>query len=231
MKTFLQERLDYRFKNPELLERALTHSSWAHEAGQDAAHNERLEFLGDAVLELCVSSELYERYPEAREGSLTSLRAHLVGEKNLAALARQIGVDKCLALGRGEERQGGRQRDSVLSDAMEAVMAAIYLDGGFAAAQKTARGLFARQWPREAISRPMRDNKSCLQEYCQKNFKSLPEYVLLGASGPEHAKIFEMAVLLPDGRKFAASASNGRKAEQACAGLALAELLGEAGKN
>ncbi|WP_288908413.1 ribonuclease III domain-containing protein, partial [uncultured Desulfovibrio sp.] len=127
--------LGHVFARPELLERALTHSSWANEYGAGPEHNERQEFLGDAVLELCVSWELYRRFPDAREGQLTRLRARLVSTTSLAERARALGLDQCIKLGRGEESQGGRERDAVLSDALEAVLAAIYEDGGEGAAK------------------------------------------------------------------------------------------------
>ena len=122
----LEERLGHVFARPELLDLALTHSSWANECDGGQRHNERQEFLGDAVLELCVSWELFRRFPDAREGELTKLRARLVSTVSLAERAREFGLDGLLKLGRGEERQGGRGRDSVLSDVLEAVLAAVY---------------------------------------------------------------------------------------------------------
>ena len=125
----LEARLGYRFSDRTLLETALTHSSWTNER-KNAVHNERLEFLGDAVLEICVSEKLYTRYPQEREGSLTRLRARLVGEEKLAELAHKLGLGECLRLGKGEEAQGGRERPALLADAMEAVIGVAYLDGG-----------------------------------------------------------------------------------------------------
>src|SRR5574344_2462695 len=121
----IEETLHYTYSRPELLEMALTHSSWANEHGQGQAHNERQEFLGDAVLELCVSWELFSRFPEAREGDLTRLRSRLVSTTGLADLARELGLQHHLKLGRGEECQGGRDRDTVLSDLLEAVVASV----------------------------------------------------------------------------------------------------------
>ena len=129
----LETKLGYHFRNVELLERALTHTSYANEQGLNAAHNERQEFLGDAVMELCVSAELFRRFPDTREGDLTRLRSSLVSTHSFANFARQTGIDRLLFLGRGEEAQGGRTRDTNLSDVFEAVMAAIYQDGGFEA--------------------------------------------------------------------------------------------------
>ena len=130
----VKKQLGHGFIRKDLLELALTHSSWANECGPGQEHNERQDFLGDAVLELCVSWELYRRFPSAREGELTKMRSSLVSAVSLAERARDMGLDRLLKLGRGEESQGGRKRDAVLSDALEAVLAAIYEDGGFAAA-------------------------------------------------------------------------------------------------
>jgi len=132
----LQEAISYRFGQVKLLRLALTHSSYANEQG--CVHNERLEFLGDAVLELAVSQELFRRFPEAPEGVLTKMRAKLVSMPSLAGLARSTGLETCVMLGRGEESQGGRGRDSLQSDALEALLGAVFLDGGFAAASRVA---------------------------------------------------------------------------------------------
>lgn len=126
----LQDRIGYRFKDESLLVLAVTHSSWANEHSAGNAHNERLEFLGDAVLEIAVSAQLFARFPDAREGELTRLRSSLVNEATLAVIARKLHLDDCLRLARGEENQGGRQRDSLLSDAMEAVFGGVFVDWG-----------------------------------------------------------------------------------------------------
>lgn len=220
----LESRLGHVFKDRHLLVSALTHSSWANEAGRPGDHNERLEFLGDAVLELCVSSELYRRFPESREGDLTRMRAHLVSTVSLAALAVELGIDQALLLGRGEESQGGRQRENILADAVEAVLAAIYADGGFASAAQAVGRIFAPHWP-EALREPQVKNaKSRLQETTQRLFKDCPVYALVGASGPEHAKVFEVCLTLPDGREFFARNSSCKKAEQDAAAHALQAL-------
>ena len=223
-KTELELRLGHRFGNGNLLATALTHSSWANEAGHPGAHNERLEFLGDAVLELCVSSELFRRFPEAREGDLTRMRAHLVSTPSLAALACELGIDRAILLGRGEESQGGRQRENILADAVEAVLAAVYEDGGFAAAQMAVARVFAARWP-DAPEKPQANNaKSQLQELTQRLFRACPGYALVGASGPEHARIFEIRLTLPDGREFFARNTSCKKAEQDAAAHALQAL-------
>lgn len=220
----LEERLDHVFARPQLLDLALTHSSWANECHGGRHHNERQEFLGDAVLELCVSWELFRRFPDAREGELTKLRARLVSTVSLAERAREFGLDSLLKLGKGEERQGGRNRDSVLSDALEAVLAAVYEDGGFAAAQKAVARIFERHWPQAAGQPQKKDYKTRLQEVAQQLFRERPVYARLASHGPEHAKSFEVSLHLPDGREFRGSGTSCKKAEQEAARLALSAL-------
>lgn len=221
----LEQVLGHRFMRPEMLDLALTHSSWANErGGGDQAHNERLEFLGDAVLELCVSAELYRRFPQAREGQMTRMRAHLVSTVSLAQRAKEIGLHSVLKLGRGEESQGGRLRDSVLSDAFEAVLAAVYVDGGFAAAQHVVARLFAHCWPSCVEPLMPKDDKTRLQELVQQHYGQMPLYVRTGSRGPEHAKIFDITLRLPDGTEFIATGRSCKKAEQEAARHALAHL-------
>lgn len=222
--TELAARLGHTFRRPELLDLALTHSSWANEQGAPCAHNERLEFLGDAVLELCVSTELFQRFPEAREGELTRLRAHLVSAVGLAQRARELGLDAHIRLGKGEERQGGRTRDAILSDALEAVLAAVYLDGGFAQAREAVARVFAGHWPLATGAPQARDAKSHLQEAVQNLFGTMPVYAQVASSGPEHAKHFQVRLTLPDGRGFPGEGASLRKAEQAAAACALEAL-------
>lgn len=219
----LQNALDYVFGKPELLEQALTHPSWANEHGEDL-NNQRLEFLGDAVLELCISNELYKRYPDLREGPLTQMRGQLVNETTLARLSRDLDLPKNLRIGKGEDSQGGRQRDSIVADAFEAVLAAVYLDGGFGAAQRTVRKLFAPLWPNCGRESKEKDPKSQLQEFCQKTYKENPNYNLLNTTGPDHAKNFTVQLTLPTGQNYCATGTSCKKAEQAAAALALAEL-------
>lgn len=218
----LEMALDYHFANRSLLALALTHSSWANEGGSQHQHNERLEFLGDAVLELAVSKELFERFTQLREGELTRLRSQLVSTPSLARLARSLDLGSALLMGRGEERQGGRERDAVLSDAFEAVLAAIYEDGGFAAAHACVCRLFSPLWPKqEEFSPRHKDFKTLLQEIMQQRYRDRPLYRLTASHGPEHAKVFEVVVSLPDGREYAACGTSCKKAEQEAARLAL----------
>lgn len=220
----LCDHLGYEFNSRNLLDLALTHTSWANEAKKPETHNERLEFLGDAVLELCVSAELYRRFPKAREGELTRMRSQLVNESSLARIAREIGIGEVLKLGHGEDRQGGRNRDSVLCDALEAVLGAIYQDGGFAPVQKTVARIFQTHWPSGCIGKQSQDNKSRLQRVSQQLFKDCPIYKLVGSSGPEHAKTFVVALTLPDGSIYQASNTSCKRAEQDAAAFALAAI-------
>lgn len=221
----LQDSISYRFSQVKLLEQALTHSSHANEQG--CGHNERLEFLGDAVLELAVSQELYERFPQAPEGVLTGLRAKLVSMPGLAAAARRLELPQCLFLGRGEESQGGRERDSLLSDALEAVFGAVFLDGGFQAARHSVLAALAPCWPQRLDPPKQRDYKSRLQELTQRDHKSRPVYRQMGSSGPEHEKLFEVELSLPNGQTVTATGQSVKRAEQCAAKRALELLTGE----
>lgn len=222
----VETTLGHRFSHPDLLQTALTHSSWANERGDGSGHNERLEFLGDAVLELCVSAELFSRFPEAPEGELTLLRSHLVNEASLAEMTRRLGIETYVRLGKGEENQGGRERPALLSDVFEAVIGALFLDGGYKAARDFVARTFAGVWPARPAAPKAKDFKSRLQEYTQKTHKSRPVYTLLGSDGPEHDKRFEVRLTLPTGREILATEKSVKKAEQMAARLAL-EALGE----
>ncbi len=217
----LEAKLKYKFNNVELLHRALTHSSFANENKDLVFHNERQEFLGDAVLEVCVSWELFSKFPNAREGHLTKLRSNLVSSKTLAELARELDIDQNLNLGRGEESQGGRKRDSVLSDALEAVLGAVFEDGGYKAAHKVIAHIFHSRWPLQLEQSQAKDYKTRLQETTQNLHKDRPIYVLLGSHGPEHAKSFNVRLTLPCGREFFASGPSLKRAEQEAARMAL----------
>ncbi len=221
----LQKVLKYTFKNKELLQRALTHSSWSNENKSAQEHNERQEFLGDAVLEVCVSWALYTRFPTAREGDLTCLRSSLVSAPSLASLAREFGIDRSLQLGRGEESQGGRARDNVLADALEAVLGAVFEDGGYGAAYELVTHLFAARWPKDLGNMKKKDFKTQLQEATQSLQKHRPVYNLFKSHGPEHAKVFEVHLTLPDGRIFCASGASVKGAEQEAARMALENFL------
>ncbi len=221
----LQKTIHYHFAQVKLLEVALTHSSFANEQGGGMPHNERLEFLGDAALELCISQELFTRFPHTREGELTRMRAKLVSQPSLASLAVETGLVRHLLLGKGEEGQGGRERPSLLSDAMEALLGAVFCDGGYGAVQSVVRTIFADKWPVKEETERVKDCKSLLQELTQRLFKERPVYALLGSYGPEHAKVFTVQVALPDGRIFQSEGPSMKRAEQFVACKALEQLL------
>ncbi len=221
----IQTNIHYNFRQVKLLVLALTHSSYSNEQSGVEGHNERLEFLGDAVLELCVSQLLYREFFDFREGELTALRSKLVSQDSLAALARELMLDKVLLLGRGEEVQGGRTRDALLSDTFEAVLGAVFVDGGFAEAASVVEKIMLPRLPEVSAKQTRgKDSKSRLQELTQKLFQQRPVYALQNSLGPEHAKLFEVILTLPDGQKFTSTGSSMKKAEQAVAALALQYL-------
>jgi len=215
----LQYEIHYEFKQVKLLIQSLTHTSHANEHG--CGHNERLEFLGDAVLELAVSHELFQKFPEAQEGHLTKMRSSLVSETALAKVARRIGLGRCLLLGKGEEGQGGREKNSVLSDAMEAVLGAVFLDGGLDPVLTCVNFLFAGQWPTPPETFRPRDFKSLLQEATQRIWKARPSYALGSSHGPEHAMLYSVIVTLPDNTQVEWEERSMRRAEQGAAEQAL----------
>lgn len=221
----VEERIQYRFHDISLLATALTHSSWANE--HNTPHNERLEFLGDAVLEINVSRTLYDRFPQEREGEMTRLRSRLVSEGKLAELARSLSLGDYLFMGRGEEAQGGRERPALIADAMEAVLGAVYLDGGHEAASALVHRLYRGHWPTPGENEKVKDYKTHLQEVTQALLHTLPVYVHLSSSGPEHARTFEVRLDLSDGRSFTATGGSIKRAEQEAARQALDALSTE----
>ena len=191
----LSQRLGYVFREPQLLHLALTHPSFVREESAIQQHNQRLEFLGDAVLQLVVTGELYEKFTTVGEGPLTKARAQMVNRRTLAEQARRIGLGQFLRMSRGEESSGGRDRASALADGFEALLGALYLDGGF----ETARGFILRQF-REAFGEleviPNLENpKGELQEMLQADSAEAPIYQLIASSGPDHDRVFECTVL------------------------------------
>ena len=220
----IEEKIGYRFGDQSLLVLALTHSSYAHESGRTKRGmvcNERLEFLGDAVLELMTSEYLYEHHGEMPEGRLSKLRASIVCEPSLAICARDIGLGAFLRLGHGEEMTGGRERDSILSDAFEAVIGAIYLDGGAEPAREFVSRFVLANLRNDQL---FVDAKTVLQELCQQKFKSEPVYALVMEDGPAHAKEFTMSCTV-DGKFVETAAGRSKKsAEQACAQQMLRRL-------
>ena len=214
----LMRALGYHFRDEALLRRALTHPYMGRE------DNQRLEFLGDAVLQYLMSDRLYRDYPEEREGALTHQRALLVCEAALSQVAARLKIGEALIMDRGEAQTGGREKPSVLCDAMEAVLAAVYLDGGMEA----ARGVVERCWPSpEDVHRPMQDSKGLLQEYLQRDGGETPIYEIIGQSGPPHDPHFE-AEVIHEGRALARGQGHTKKQAEQAAALAALKKLGAA---
>ena len=216
-------KLGHSFRDAQLLRLALTHRS----AGRP--NNERLEFLGDALVNFVVAEMLYEAHPRADEGELSRLRAHLVSGAALAERAREMGLGDDLLLGPGELKSGGFRRDSILADAFEALIAAVYLDGGFDACRALLRKMFAEA--ANAGEPAQKDAKTRLQEWLQAQGYPLPHYELLATHGEEHARIFDVACVLsdPEPARFEGSGSSRRAAEQIAAESALDALVGSGG--
>jgi len=220
----LEARLGHSFRNAALCETALTHTSWVNEAGQpERSDNERLEFLGDAVLDLVVSDLLMRRFPDRREGDLSRARAALVSEPGLAQVAVALELGRFILLGKGEERTGGRGRPSILANALEALMGAIYIDAGFDAAAAVASRLFESRI--EEVDQHARlDYKSRLQERAQALWQTAPVYEVVAEEGPDHDKRFEVALSLA-GRPYGRAVGRSKKeAEQGAAAAALEAL-------
>lgn len=241
--TVLEKGIGHQFADPGLLDTALTHTSFAHELasrpgnGETVRHNEQLEFLGDAVLGLIASEELYRRFPQYHEGQLSKLRAHLVSERHLIEIARELHLGSYLQLGRGEEKSGGRAKTAVLVDALEAVLGAMYLDGGFEDVRRFIVGRIldpelARNGAAPDGLFPLTDFKSALQERVHTLGRPQPDYVLIKEEGPEHQKTFTVEARIhatgeersrPDTVTVAAGSTK-KKAEQEAARLALQHL-------
>ena len=217
-----QENIDYHFKDEALLERALSHSSYVNERQNGGRSNERLEFLGDSVLGFIAAEHYFLHYTHMPEGELTKLRAATVCETSLCGFAKELDLGNFLLLGRGEKVTGGRERSSILADAFEAVLAAIYLDGGIEQAKR-----FVLRFLKEAAKKAssFRDYKTILQEVIQKNPEESVEYVLTAESGPDHNKSFEVEVHLNSNVIGRGKGKSKKLAEQAAAREALA-LMG-----
>jgi len=215
--------LGYIFRDKKLLENALTHSSYANERRDGRSSNERLEFLGDSILGFVVAEFLYRGHPEKPEGDLTRLRADLVCERNLAKAAGTIRLGEFLLLGHGEDHGGGRTRDSIVSDAMESVIAGAFLDGGFQAAKGIIDRLILSDLPK---GRPGNfDYKTMFQELVQREKDQVIHYELTGETGPDHDKVFEVQVQLNGRVVGCGQGRSKKKAEQAAAEQAVAELF------
>jgi ribonuclease III len=214
----LSAKLNYEFTKPDLLEEAFRHSSYVNEIGGSGLEdNERLEFLGDAVLDLAVSHLLMELFREEKEGVLSKCRAAIVNEKVLCQVAKELCLGDYLLLGKGEELSGGREKPSILANVLEALIGALYLDGGFSKTKEIVHRLFVPVLGRIEIEAILDDFKSVLQEFTQQAYKTRPEYAMIGESGPAHDKVFRVALYV-QGKLMAEGEGRSKKeAEQKAA--------------
>ena len=220
----LEAAIGYHFQNITLLQNALTHSSYANERWHNSLmSNERLEFLGDAILGMNVAEFLYRSFPDRPEGELTRMRADMVCEQTLAAVAEKIGLGQHLMLGHGEEQGGGRSRNSILADAMESVIAACFLDGGLDAALQIVRQFILVEVPVTKLHNA--DYKTQLQELVQQKKNQVLSYSLVGQSGPDHDKKFDVEVMLNGNVVGSGSGSSKKRAEQDAARAAIENLF------
>ncbi|KRP20066.1 MAG: ribonuclease III [Porticoccaceae bacterium] len=215
----LQERLQYTFSDQQLLVLALSHRS------RGSQNNERLEFLGDAVLGLTISNFLYRRFSHASEGDLSRIRSQIVRAESLAEIARSLELGPELLLGQGEMKSGGQRRDSILGDTVEALIGAIYLDGGILSAERCILSWFSEQLNAVALDVPVKDPKTALQEWLQGRGRALPEYQLVKTEGEDHSRLYTMSCIIDELKSAAtATASSRRRAEQLVAEKILKEL-------
>ena len=222
----VQARLHYRFRNERLLVEALTHKSYLNEARRfGEGDNERLEFLGDAVLNLVVSAYLVEAFPEADEGELSKLRSRLVSEETLCGVARRIDLGGAIRLGRGETLTQGRNKPSIMADGLEALLAAVFVDGGLESASQCVRSIFEEELAApDSRSLAGTDFKTDLQEICQREFETLPYYRTIRETGPDHEKMFEVEILIRGDRHGVGTGRSKKEAEQMAARRALEQL-------
>ena len=221
----LQETLGYKFADLRLLNKALTHKSYVNEKNEPIKHNERFEFLGDSVLDVLVSDYLVCEFSDYSEGTLSKIRAAVVNENCLAGLARKIELGKFLLLGKGEDMSGGRDKSSILADAFEALAGAIFRDGGLGSTSKVLLPLLAEEISAFDCSCDFRDFKSELQEYTQNKWFCTPSYKVVNELGPDHAKEFEVSVMIKSEVKGQGIGKNKKKAEQAAAKMAMEGFL------
>lgn len=208
----LSQRIEYHFEDLAILRQALTHRS------HSTQHNERLEFLGDSVVNCAVAFELYRRFPHYEEGELSRLRALLVNQSSLATVARELGIGDCMLLGEGEIKSGGRHRPSILADALEAVIGAVFIDGGYDAARDVVRRIFENSLLSINLEHSGKDSKTLLQELLQGRRLSLPQYDVVAVLGEAHQQRFEVACIIPGlGIRCVGSGTSRRRAEQEAA--------------
>lgn len=217
----LEQRLEYVFSDPGLLRQALTHRS------ADALNNERLEFLGDSILNLTIAAALYDLSPGATEGELTRIRSSLVKRDALVAIAKDLDISAHIKLGQGERRSGGQRRESIQADAVEAILGAVLLDGGIVVCQQLIRRLYSSRLTNLPDAEKLKDPKTRLQEYLQARSMGLPEYHIARESGKDHEKYFEVNCRITDDQIISGLGSSRRKAEQDAANKALDLLINE----
>lgn len=220
----LQQRLGHSFRDEALLRLAFTHPSVAHDANAPLPHNQRLEFLGDAVLQLVLTRELYEKFPAFDEGPLTKARAKLVNRRTLAEHARILGLGAHLILGRGEATHGGRERPSALADAFEALLGAIFLDGGFDTAREFILREFSPAFGKLNVLPTIENPKGELQELLQSRSPEAPEYRTISATGPDHDRVFE-CIVQHGGVELARGSGKSKKSAESDAALAALNKL------
>lgn len=228
----LQKNLKYRFRDIRLLRQSLTHRSFANESGDsEIEDNEKLEFLGDSVIGFVISDLLYHCFPRFREGDLSRVKSHVVSESFLAHLAREIDLGSFLLLGKGEASSGGHEKSSLLSNCYEAIVAAIYLDGGIEPAREFLIQAFKERVETLVYNRHILDHKSLLQEHSQELFRCIPRYKVRRALGPDHERVYEVDLVI-NGEVFSVGTGRNRKeAEQSAAKAALTKLNISEGKS
>ena len=222
----LEQELEHTFKDPELLRQAITHKSFAYETNGDSSfHNESMEFLGDAILGFVITDIIYHAFPSVSEGRLSKIKAYLVSSANLSVLAKKIDLQQHLRLGRGEEKTGGRKKKALSANALEAVIAAIYLDAGIVAARQFLEPLFSPTIEDIREGRAVvEDPKTMLQEYLQARGDTQARYVVTAETGPEHRKIFHVELVIEDEKLASASGTTKKNAELQAAQIALDQL-------
>jgi ribonuclease III len=222
----LQKTLKLKFRQPELLKQALVHSSYINEnPSRPAGHNERLEFLGDAVLDFIVAEKLYRDFPQITEGEMTRFRAALVRRETLAHIAVEIGLGSYLLMGKGEESTGGRSKPLNLAGALEALIAAVYLDLGITGAEEMINNLYTEEWSRLTDRTVVMDFKSRLQEIAQSRFQEIPVYRLISETGPDHDKQFVVEVMVNTKVMGSGTGKSKKLAETEAARLAIKRIL------
>ena len=223
----IETKIGYKFRNPDILTRALTHRSWAHENGaeQNTEDNERLEFIGDSVLGLTIAEHLFRENPQMDEGELTLMKHHLVSTTMLADLSKTLGLGDAVKIGRGEEKTSGRSKPAILADTLEAVIAAIFLDGGYDAAKKFIVELFAKEFTR-ATPQSSLDYKTLLQETLQAEKLAAPQYELTGSEGKPHDRTFFVEARWENG--VSKGTGNSRKAAEMMAACEALKILKQA---